>query len=158
MTQRVELPRNRKGKTHSTTIQGVDGNLKIYLTTGENEDGTLGEIFLKAAKTGTVISGLLDSIALLVSHSLQRGVELEAICTALMGLGFQPGGPTNDPDIREARSVSDYIARRLALDYLPAEQAIEMMGRSAARDRNAPWMGYALESAAPGQMVDVALR
>jgi ribonucleoside-diphosphate reductase alpha chain len=120
---RERPPVMRHGQTTSFHV----GEAKGYMTVNLSEDGRPIEIFLKLAKQGSTLSGIFDSLAILISHSLQRGVGVEEICDSLIGLRFEPWGQTNDPDIPEARSISDYIGRRLALDYVDWEVASELL-------------------------------
>lgn len=115
MSDRQRMPRSRRGQTTSFRI---GGEVKGYLTTGEREDGSLGEIFLKVAKQGSTLSGIMDGFSILFSLLLQYGVPLEVILTHLKGMYFSPMGHTNDPEITEAKSILDYVAQRLEMDYL----------------------------------------
>lgn len=117
-----ELPRRRSSKTYKFHL----ADLKGYFTVGEYEDGTPGELFISVAKQGSTLSGLMDSFAISVSHGLQYGVPLKSYVRTLMGTGFAPYGITDDPDIRTASSITDYIFRRLALDYLSFDDRLEL--------------------------------
>ena len=117
-----ELPRKRAGKTYEFRI----ADLKGFFTVGEYEDGTPGELFISVAKQGSTLSGLMDSFAISVSHGLQYGVPLKSYVKTLMSTGFAPSGITDDPDIRVASSLTDYIFRRLALDYLSFDDRLEL--------------------------------
>ena len=79
-------------------------------------------MFLKVSKQGSTLSGVMDAFAIAVSLGLQYGVPLEAFVSKFINMKFEPSGMTNDPDIRFASSLVDYVFRRLALDYLPADQ------------------------------------
>ena len=114
---RTRLPRTRGGQTVSFEVQGNEG----YLTTGVYEDGRLGEVFVKMSKQGSTLAGLIDAFSIAVSIGLQYGVPLETYIEKFIGTRFEPAGVTDDPDIRMAQSVVDYIFRRLALDYLDTE-------------------------------------
>jgi ribonucleoside-diphosphate reductase alpha chain len=100
--------------------------LKGYFTIGEYEDGTPGELFISVAKQGSTLSGLMDSFAISVSHGLQYGVPLKSYVKTLMGTSFAPAGVTDDKDIRTASSITDYIFKRLALDYLSFDDRLEL--------------------------------
>lgn len=115
--QRARLSRKRHGYTISFEVQGNEG----YLTTGEYEDGHLGEVFVKMSKQGSTLAGLIDAFSIAVSIGLQYGVPLETYIEKFIGTRFEPAGITDDPDVRMAQSVIDYIFRRLALDYLDPE-------------------------------------
>lgn len=114
---RTKLPRTRKGETVSFEVQGNEG----YLSTGEYADGRLGEVFVKMSKQGSTLAGLIDAFSIAVSIGLQYGVPLETFVEKFIGTRFEPAGITDDPDIRMAQSVVDYIFRRLALDYMDSE-------------------------------------
>jgi ribonucleoside-diphosphate reductase alpha chain len=91
------------------------------LTANARDDGTLREIFIHAGKHGSTLAGLLDTIASAVSIGLRNGVTLQNYVDNLAHVGFSPHGATDDPDIRHAASIIDYLFRRLALDFLRAE-------------------------------------
>jgi ribonucleoside-diphosphate reductase alpha chain len=119
---RRKLPRVRSSKTYKFSI----ADLKGYFTVGEYEDGTPGEMFISTSKQGSTLSGLMDSFAMTFSHGLQYGVPLKSYVKSLRGASFAPNGITNDPDIRTASSITDYIVRRLALDYLSFDDRLEL--------------------------------
>lgn len=119
---RRKLPRVRTSKTYKFSI----ADLKGYFTVGEYEDGTPGEMFISTSKQGSTLSGLMDSFAMTFSHGLQYGVPLKSYVRSLRGASFAPNGITNDPDIRTASSITDYIVRRLALDYLSFDDRLEL--------------------------------
>jgi ribonucleoside-diphosphate reductase alpha chain len=112
---RRRLPRKRQSYTTSFKIGEVEG----YMTVGQYDDGSPGEIFVKVSKQGSTLAGIMDAFAMSTSVALQYGVPLETFVSKLSNARFEPAGLTNDPDIRLAQSVMDYIVRRLALDYLP---------------------------------------
>jgi ribonucleoside-diphosphate reductase alpha chain len=116
------LPRRRNSKTYKFHI----ADLKGFLTVGEYEDGTPGELFISVSKQGSTLSGLMDSFAIAVSHGLQYGVPLKSYVRTLMNTGFSPSGITDDEEIRTASSITDYICRRLALDYLSFDDRLEL--------------------------------
>ena len=101
-------------------------DLEGYFTVGEYEDGTPGELFVNVSKQGSTLSGLTDSFAISVSNGLQYGVPLKRYVKALRGTSFAPSGITDDPEIRTASSIIDYIMRRLALDYLSFDDQLEL--------------------------------
>ncbi|HEX8181987.1 MAG TPA: vitamin B12-dependent ribonucleotide reductase [Candidatus Saccharimonadales bacterium] len=119
---RRKLPRVRNGKTYKFQISDLEG----YFTVGEYEDGTPGELFISVSKQGSTLSGLMDSFAISVSHGLQYGVPLKSYVKTLRGTSFAPSGITDDDDIRTASSITDYIVRRLALDYLSFDDRLEL--------------------------------
>lgn len=116
------LPKRRAGHTYKFRV----ADLKGYFTIGEYEDGTPGELFISVAKQGSTLSGLMDSFAISVSHGLQYGVPLKSYVKTLMGTSFAPAGITDDKDIRTASSITDYIFKRLALDYLSFDDRLEL--------------------------------
>ena len=115
---RQKLPRTRNSKTFSFRVADCHG----YATVGEFEDGRPGEVFLKVAKQGSTLAGIMDAFAISVSHGLQYGVPLRAFCDMFINMRFEPAGMTDDPDLRIATSLVDYIFRRLAVEYLPLEE------------------------------------
>jgi ribonucleoside-diphosphate reductase alpha chain len=119
---RRELPKHRNAKTFAFTVAGSKG----YVTVGEYEDGTPGEVFMKIAKQGSTLAGIMDSLAVSVSYGLQYGVPLKSYVHGLTNMSFAPSGITDDPDIRTASSLVDYIFRRLALTYLNFDDRLEL--------------------------------
>ena len=99
------------------------GDAEGYITAGSYPDDGLGEIFMKVSKQGSTLSGVMDAFAIAVSVGLQYGVPLEDYVSKFINMKFEPSGMTNDPDIRFASSIVDYVFRRLALDHLPDGQA-----------------------------------
>jgi len=97
-----------------------------YVTVGEYDDGRPGEIFLRVAKQGSTLAGVMDAFAISVSHGLQYGVPLKAFVEMFTNMRFEPAGMTDDPELRIASSLVDYIFRRLAVDYLPYEDRAEL--------------------------------
>ncbi len=134
---RKRLPKSRPSSTTSFTVGGAEG----YMTAGSYPDGGLGEVFLKLGKQGSTLAGVMDSFSVAVSIGLQYGVPLETYVQKFTNVSFEPAGLTDDPDVRMAKSLMDYIFRRLALDYLPYETRAYMgihtaAERSAALDSN----------------------
>lgn len=121
-TVRRELPKVRNSKTFSFTVAGSHG----YLTVGEYEDGTPGEIFMRLAKQGSTLAGFMDSLAISLSHGLQFGVPLKDYVKSFTSMSFAPSGITDDPEIRTASSLMDYVAKRLALSYLSFDDRLEL--------------------------------
>jgi ribonucleoside-diphosphate reductase alpha chain len=119
---RRKLPKVRNSKTYHFELADLDG----YFTVGEYDDGTPGEIFVNISKQGSTLSGLMDSFAISMSHGLQYGVPLKSYVKTLRGTSFAPAGITDDADIRTASSITDYIVRRLALDYLSFDDKLEL--------------------------------
>jgi ribonucleoside-diphosphate reductase alpha chain len=119
---RRRLPKKRPSQTVSFSVGGAEG----YLTAGSYPDDGLGEVFLKLGKQGSTLAGVMDAFSIAVSVALQYGVPLETFVQKFTNLRFEPAGMTDDPDVRIAQSVMDYIFRRLALDYLPYETRAEL--------------------------------
>ena len=120
--RRLRLPKSRMSRTRSFSVGGAEG----YMTSGAYDDGRLGEVFLKLGKQGSTLSGVVDALAIAVSIGLQYGVPLESFVQKFTNLKFEPAGMTDDPDIRIAQSIVDYIFRRLALDYLTFDGRAEL--------------------------------
>jgi len=114
---RKRLPKSRPSQTTSFTVGGAEG----YMTAGSYPDDGLGEVFLKLGKQGSTLAGVMDAFSIAISIALQYGVPLEQYVQKFTNMRFEPAGLTDDPDIRMAQSVLDYIFRKLALDYLPFE-------------------------------------
>jgi len=112
--RRVKLPDERAARTHKFSIAGHEG----YLTVGLYNDGAPGEIFLRMAKEGSTVSGLMDTIATMTSIALQYGVPLKALVDKFSHTRFEPAGFTNNPEIPFAKSVTDYVFRYLGNRYL----------------------------------------
>ncbi|MDO5683422.1 MAG: vitamin B12-dependent ribonucleotide reductase, partial [Propionibacteriaceae bacterium] len=120
--RRKRLPKKRPSMTTSFTVGGAEG----YLTSGSYPDDGLGEVFLKLGKQGSTLSGVMDAFSIAVSIALQYGVPLETYVQKFTNMKFEPAGMTDDPDIRMAQSIIDYVFRRLALDYLSFEGRSEL--------------------------------
>ena len=114
---RKRLPKSRPSRTTSFTVGGAEG----YMTAGSYPDDGLGEVFLKLGKQGSTLAGVMDAFSIAVSIALQYGVPLETYVEKFTNMRFEPSGMTDDPDVRMASSVVDYIFRRLALDHLDFE-------------------------------------
>jgi ribonucleoside-diphosphate reductase alpha chain len=114
---RHKLDDERRAVTHKFTVGGHEG----YLTVGLYENGQPGEIFITMAKEGSTVSGLMDSFATAVSLALQYGVPLKVLCDKFSHTRFEPSGWTNNPDIRYAKSMMDYIFRWMAFKFLPKD-------------------------------------
>lgn len=109
----VTRPRTRPGTTQKFSI-GSEG-LEGYLTINVNDDGRPFEVFLTCSRQGTIVRGMFDTVALLVSHSLQRNLDnLPDICDALVGVKFEPYGLTQDEDVPECTSIADYVGQKLS--------------------------------------------
>lgn len=118
---RKKLPMTRVSETHKFSIAGHSG----YLTYGMFEDGTLAEIFIRMSKQGSTLSGLLDTFAISVSMALQYGVPFREFARKFIYTRFEPAGFTENPNIKIATSIADYIFRYLALRFLSVEDLSE---------------------------------
>jgi len=119
---RRELPKVRNGKTFSFHVADSHG----YMTVGEYEDGNPGEIFMRIAKQGSTLAGFMDAFAISVSHGLQFGVPLKDYVKSFTSMSFAPSGITDDPEIRTASSLVDFMFKRLALSYLSFDDRLEL--------------------------------
>ncbi|MFG1942561.1 adenosylcobalamin-dependent ribonucleoside-diphosphate reductase [Nonomuraea sp. NPDC048826] len=115
---RRRMPNQRPSTTTRFTVGGAKG----YMTASSYPDDGLGEVFLKMSKQGSTLAGVMDAFSVAISIGLQYGVPLETYMSKFVNMRFEPAGMTDDPDIRMATSVMDYIFRRLALDHLPYEE------------------------------------
>jgi ribonucleoside-diphosphate reductase alpha chain len=135
---RRRLPKQRPSRTTSFRVGDIEG----YLTAGSYPDDGLGEIFVKVSKQGSTLSGVMDAFAIAVSVGLQYGVPLEALVAKFTNMIFEPNGMTDDKDIRIAQSLVDYLARRLAIDYLDVETR-QALGIKTTAERTAEVNGTA---------------
>lgn len=119
---RERLPRRRKSSTFAFRVSDCEG----YVTVGEYEDGRPGEVFMKVSKQGSTLAGIMDAFSISVSLGLQHGVPLSTYVKKYTNMRFEPSGITDDPDLRFASSLVDYIFRRLAIDYLTVEERTEL--------------------------------
>lgn len=117
--KRAVLPTTRRSVTHKFVIAGHEG----YLTIGLFEDGMPGEIFIKMSKEGSTLSGLIQGFCRAFSLALQYGLSIEDAVARFRGMRFDPMGPTSNPEIPEALSILDYVARYLELHYLRVRAA-----------------------------------
>jgi ribonucleoside-diphosphate reductase alpha chain len=124
MPLRRRLPETRTAVTHKFEIAGHEG----YLTVGLFEDGQPGELFVTMAKEGSTIGGLMDSIGALTSMALQYGVPLEALVKKFAHQRFEPSGFTKNPDIRNASSITDYVFRWMAIQFIPGYRELNSPG------------------------------
>jgi len=121
-TVRKKLPRKRRSTTFAFRVADCEG----YVTVGEYDDGRPGEVFMKVSKQGSTLSGVMDAFSIAVSLGLQHGVPLSTFVKKYTNMRFEPAGITDDHDLRLASSLVDYIFRRLALDYLPEDERIDL--------------------------------
>ena len=116
--KRFGMPDRRKGYIQKATI----GDHKVYLHTGEYEDGKIGEIFIDTSKEGELVKALMNNFAIAISLGLQYGVPLDEFVSAYVGTKFEPSGKVHGNDrILSATSILDYIFRELAISYLNRE-------------------------------------
>lgn len=114
--RRSVLAETRRSITHKFSINGHEG----YLTVGLFDDGRPGEIFIKIAKEGSTLSGLIQGFCRSFSLALQYGLPLEASIERFRNMRFEPSGSTSNPDIPKASSILDYVARFLELQFMEA--------------------------------------
>src|SRR5205823_10628452 len=116
------LPRRRRSYTFTFRVADCEG----YVTVGEYEDGRPGEVFMKVSEQGSTLAGIMDALSISVSLGLQHGVPLRTFVEKYTNMRFEPAGMTDDPDIRFASSLVDYIFRRLGIEYLPLDERMEL--------------------------------
>ena len=133
---RRKLPRQRPATVTKFSVAGAEG----YMTVSKYPDDGVGEVFLKLGKQGSTLAGVMDAFSIAISVGLQYGIPLESYVGKFTNMRFEPAGLTDDPDVRIASSVMDYIFRRLALDNLPYDERAEMSILSAA-ERSAQLAG-----------------
>ncbi|MFC7715507.1 vitamin B12-dependent ribonucleotide reductase [Nonomuraea recticatena] len=165
---RRRMPNSRPSVTTRFTVGGAKG----YMTASSYPDDGLGEVFLKMSKQGSTLAGVMDAFSVAMSIGLQYGVPLETYVSKFVNMRFEPAGMTDDPDVRMATSVMDYIFRRLALDHLPyderaalgifsaAERTAQQRGEDPAVDKealaqSAPIEAKAVQPAAPEPVREV---
>jgi len=119
---RQKMPRTRRGRTFEFRVADCKG----FATIGEYDNGQPGEIFLTVSKQGSTMAGVMDAFAKSVSYGLQYGVPLRAFVEAFTNMRFEPAGMTDDPDIRFASSIMDYLFRRLAIEYMTYDDRAEL--------------------------------
>ena len=143
---RERLPRRRSSSTFAFRVADCEG----YVTVGEYEDGRPGEVFMKVSKQGSTLAGIMDAFSISVSLGLQHGVPLATYVRKYTNMRFEPAGITDDPDLRIATSLVDYIFRRLAVDYLTREER-EELGVLSTSERMQPTLPGVEEAATPVQ-------
>jgi ribonucleoside-diphosphate reductase alpha chain len=144
---RRRLPKKRSATVTKFEVAGASG----YMTASTYPDDGVGEVFLKLGKQGSTLAGVMDAFSIAISVGLQYGIPLESYAAKFTNMRFEPAGMTDDPDIRIATSVMDYIFRRLALDHLPFDQRAEL-GILSADERAAQLAGQ--DPATVGEDVD----
>ncbi len=120
--QRERMPRRRRSTTFAFRVADCEG----YVTVGEYDDGRPGELFVNVSKQGSTLAGIMDAFSISISLGLQHGVPLATYVRKYSNMRFEPAGMTDDAELRIATSLLDYIFRRLALDYIPYEQRVEL--------------------------------
>ena len=141
---RERLPRKRNSKTFSFRVADCEG----YVTVGEYEDGRPGEVFIKVSKQGSTLAGIMDAFSISISLGLQHQVPLATFVGKYSNMKFEPAGITDDPELRIASSLVDYIFRRMALDYLPEEERANL-GVLSTHERMQPTLPGVEEQATP---------
>ena len=116
---RRRLPATRRSITHKFNVAGHEG----YLTVGQYEDGSPGELFITMAKEGSTIGGVMDSLGTAISVALQYGVPIESLVNKFTHQRFEPAGMTHNPDIPFAKSLVDYIFRWMGIEFIPGYRA-----------------------------------
>ena len=139
---RERLPRRRKSTTFAFRVADCEG----YVTVGQYDDGRPGEVFIKVSKQGSTLAGIMDAFSISISLGLQHGVPLASYVSKYSNMRFEPAGITDDPDLRIATSLLDYIFRRLALDYLTREER-EGLGVLSTSERMQPTLPGVEEAA-----------
>jgi ribonucleoside-diphosphate reductase alpha chain len=134
---RRRLPRQRPATVTRFSVAGAEG----YMTASSYPDDGIGEVFLKLGKQGSTLAGVMDAFSMAISVGLQYGIPLDSYVAKFTNMRFEPAGLTDDPDIRIASSVMDYIFRRLALDHLPYEDRAAL-GILSAAERAAEVAGH----------------
>jgi ribonucleoside-diphosphate reductase alpha chain len=142
---RHRMPATRASETHKFAVAGHEG----YMTIGMYEDGTPGELFMRMAKTGSAMGGMLDAFALAISMALQYGVPLKTLVRKFISTRFEPAGFTENPDIRIATSLADYIFRYLALRFLAIDD-LEDLGIAVPAAKLATAQAVDNDAVAPG--------
>jgi ribonucleoside-diphosphate reductase alpha chain len=144
---RRRLPKQRTATVTRFSVAGAEG----YMTASSYPGDGIGEVFLKLGKQGSTLAGVMDAFSIAISVGLQYGIPLESYVAKFTNMRFDPAGITDDPDIRMASSVMDYIFRRLALDHLSYDQRAEL-GILSVAERSAALSGG--DPAAPADEVD----
>ncbi|MEU8268752.1 vitamin B12-dependent ribonucleotide reductase [Sphaerisporangium sp. NPDC049002] len=154
VAQVVEVPKPKRrrlpNQRPSTTTRFTVGGAKGYMTASSYPEDGLGEVFLKMSKQGSTLAGVMDAFSVAISVGLQYGVPLDTYVSKFINMRFEPAGMTDDPDVRMAASVVDYIFRRLALDHLPYDERAAL-GVFSAAERAAQQRGE--DPGAPQEVV-----
>ncbi|HVF74304.1 MAG TPA: vitamin B12-dependent ribonucleotide reductase, partial [Acidimicrobiales bacterium] len=148
---RERLPKRRRSTTFAFRLADCEG----YVTVGEYDDGRPGEVFMKVSKQGSTLAGIMDAFSISVSLGLQHGVPLKTYVQKYTNMRFEPAGMTDDPELRIASSLVDYIFRRLAVDYLPFEDRKEL-GVLTSEERIQPTLPGVEENTTPSSGMVIA--
>ncbi len=146
---RERMPRRRHSNTFGFRVADCEG----FVTVGEYADGRPGEVFMTVSKQGSTLAGIMDAFAISVSLGLQHGVPLATYVKKYTNMRFEPAGMTDDPDLRIAQSLVDYIFRRLAVDYLSFEERSEL-GVLTSSERTQLTLPGVEESTTPNSFLD----
>src|SRR6185437_12044085 len=146
---RRRLPKRRSATVTRFSVSGAEG----YMTASEYPDDGVGEVFLKLGKQGSTLAGVMDAFSVAISVGLQYGIPLESYVAKFTNMRFEPAGITDDPDIRMATSVMDYIFRRLAMDHLSYDERSEL-GILTTAERTAQLAGEDPSSSAAADEID----
>jgi ribonucleoside-diphosphate reductase alpha chain len=149
--QRERMPRKRRSNTFGFRVADCEG----YVHVGEYEDGRPGELFINVSKQGSTLAGIMDAFSISISLGLQHGVPLATYVRKYSNQRFEPAGITDDPELRIATSLIDYIFRRLALDYLPLDVRTEL-GVLSAKERTQPTLPGVEEAVTPSSSLSNA--
>jgi ribonucleoside-diphosphate reductase alpha chain len=141
---RERLPRKRNSETFSFRVADCEG----YVTVGQYEDGRPGEVFIKVSKQGSTLAGIMDAFSISISLGLQHGVPLATFVRKFANMKFEPAGITDDPELRIATSLIDYIFRRMALDFLTVEERSDL-GILSTQERTQPTLPGVEEMSTP---------
>jgi ribonucleoside-diphosphate reductase alpha chain len=141
---RERLPRKRNSETFSFRVADCEG----YVTVGQYEDGRPGEVFIKVSKQGSTLAGIMDAFSISISLGLQHGVPLATFVRKFANMKFEPAGITDDPELRIATSLIDYIFRRMALDFLTVEERSDL-GILSTQERMQPTLPGVEEMSTP---------
>ncbi|MGW6388944.1 TSCPD domain-containing protein [Streptomyces sp. NPDC055103] len=151
-----QVPPRSPRRLTSTTRSFNVGEGKGYLTVACAEDGRPAAVTIFMAKQGSTLAGLMDGFSTTITQGLRHQVPLEVFVREYVSMRFEPAGLTNDPEIRQATSVLDYVGRRLALDYLPYETRVEF-GVLTADERAAKELQDNVGDAAWADMIGLAM-
>ncbi|MDQ6840063.1 MAG: ribonucleoside-diphosphate reductase [Actinomycetota bacterium] len=145
---RERMPRRRRSSTFAFRVADCEG----FVTVGEYDDGRPGEVFMKVAKQGSTLAGIMDAFAISVSLGLQHGVPLSTYVKKYTSMRFEPAGMTDDPELRIAQSLVDYIFRRLAVDYMGYAERLEL-GVLTSQERTQPTLPGVDEAVTANQSI-----